>query len=762
MLRQLLMILFIGIFSLNIAFASDKNIITNIIPDEKGKLIIMTSEKRIEDYNTIRLKDPARVIVDIPNTVLSFKKMSIDIADKGIKSFKASQFSLNPDIVRFVFTADSQEYLDKLGLKVYNKTLVFKIDDINPKNIVTPKIYADKKPHKSKTVASKQTKKLVTITPFSDQTKQSSTTKANNIKNNDEILEKDVPNPDIKETLAPDKPGESCIKDDVKSATPNDNKILDEKTKELNKEESKAVKVSKDLLQKQMDNILEDEPDAKTEVTQEPKEKTKQKVAEEAKQETQQVLKQKNTPKKIVKEDEPPKCLIEDKKEQKKHEFSQKNIFYSVKNNNSYNLVIKKITTKKNQIVLSGTGNFIVFEPLLIKEPKRLVFDIPNSILDSSALAKTIELENKDVVRIGQFESNTARLVIETSNPDKYITAVTPDTQSMVISPEDELDFSVLKQTFSDAKIQDIKVYQIDKNITKIILSSNNPIYHNIKHKLDSKESSLALFNVGVPEQELLARFKETNHLKGLNIKELEKGTKWLFSTKEAVQFETRLSLDGRTLELTLKSPKIVKVAKKKTPKNNNNLLRGKIVIDAGHGGYDPGAEVNGIFEKDIVYDIAKRLAKKLQNAGVQTIFTRKGDKTVSLKERTNITNKEKPDAFVSIHINSSTDKKIKGIETHWYTNQSEGLAFQIQQELVKYVKSPDRGVKNSMFYVIHHTDVPAVLVEIGFMSNPSERYQLLSAKRKDQTAKAISAGLFKYLIMKYSAMNPIQVENKL
>ncbi len=741
MLRKLLMISFIGVFSLNIAFANDKNIITNIIPDEQGKLIIMTSEKRIENYNTIRLKDPFRVVVDIPNAVLSFKKMSIDIADKGIKKFKASQFSLNPDIVRFVFTADSEDQLNKLGLKIYNKTVVFKLDDINPKNIVTPKIYADKKSHESKAIASKKIKQLVTVTHLPKKEKENLITKDNNIKNNDEISEKVVPKSDIKMTLDPSKPAESCIKDDTKDQPTKDNKIANKKPQELNKEEVNAVKVSKDLLQKQMDNILQDDPNSKVETT----------------QETKQEIKQEEKPKTIAKEDEQPKAV-----KKKEQEFSQKNIYYSVKNNNSYNLVIKKISTKKNQIILSGTGNFIICEPLLIKEPNRLVFDIPNSILDSNDLAKTIELENKDIVRIGQFESNTARLVVETSNPDKYITAVTPDTQSMVIAPEDELDFSVLKQTFADANIRDINVYQIDKDTTKIILSSNSPIYHNIKHKLDSKQTSLSLFNVSVPKQNMLAKFKETNHLKGVNIKELEKGTKWLFSTNKAVQFETRLSLDGRTLELTLKSPKIEKIAKKKKPKNDNSLLRGKIVIDAGHGGYDPGAEVNGIFEKDIVYDIAKRLAKKLQSAGVQTVFTRKGDKTVSLKERTDITNKEKPDAFVSLHINSSTDKKIKGIETHWYTKQSEGLAFQIQQELVKYVKSPDRGIKNSMFYVIHHTEVPAILVEIGFMSNPAERYKLLSAKRKDQTAKAISAGLFKYLIMKYSAMNPVKIESKL
>ncbi len=714
MLRKILMILFIGIFSLNIAFASDKNTITNIIPDEKGKLIIMTSEKRIENYNTIRLKDPARIVVDIPNTVLSFKKMSIDIADKGIKNFKASQFSLNPDIVRFVFTADSEDHLNKLGLKIYNKTVVFKLNDINPKNIVTPSIYSDKKTHESKAAALEKTKKLVVVTHLPNKAKVSLIKKETNIKNNDEISSKEVPNSNGQLVSAESKPIESFTKDDIKISpteiNKENNKIADDtKQQKLNQEEMKAVKVSKDLLQKQMDSILQCDPNP------------------EAKQ-----------------------------------EFSKKNIYYSVKNNNGYNLVIKKISTQKNQVILSGTGNFIISEPLLIKKPNRLVFDIPNSILDSNALAKTIELENKDVVRIGQFESNTARLVIETANPNKYITAITPDTQSMVIAPENELDFSALKQSFSDADIQDIKVYQTNKKITKIILSSNSPIYHNIKHTLDSKQTSLSLFNVGIPKRDLLAKFKETNHLKGLNIKELEKGSKWLFSTSSPVQFETRLSLDGRTLELTLKSPKVEKIAKKKNPTANNNFLKGKIVIDAGHGGYDPGAEVNGIFEKDIVYDIAKRLAKKLQSAGVQTVFTRKGDQTVSLKERTEITNKEKPDAFVSIHINSSTDKKIKGIETHWYTKQSEGLAFQVQQELVKYVKSPDRGIKNSMFYVIHHTDVPAVLVEVGFMSNPSERYKLLGAKRKELTAKAISAGLFKYLIMKYSAMNPVKTESKL
>ena len=126
--------------------------------------------------------------------------------------------------------------------------------------------------------------------------------------------------------------------------------------------------------------------------------------------------------------------------------------------------------------------------------------------------------------------------------------------------------------------------------------------------------------------------------------------------------------------------------------------------------------------------------------------MTRESDDTVSLQQRCVITNNEKPEAFVSIHVNACESPNASGLETHWYTDQSLELANTIHSSLVKNINSPNRGIIKSRFYVIHHTEVPAILVEIGFISNDAERYQLLTEERKEATAKAISSGILKFL----------------
>ena len=126
--------------------------------------------------------------------------------------------------------------------------------------------------------------------------------------------------------------------------------------------------------------------------------------------------------------------------------------------------------------------------------------------------------------------------------------------------------------------------------------------------------------------------------------------------------------------------------------------------------------------------------------------MTRSDNSTVSLQERVDIAEGKDEDIFVSIHVNSSESTSPTGVETHYYHDYSYNLAKYIQAGLAKYVtESPNRGLIKSRFYVINHTTKPAVLVEIGFISNEKERMQLVSADRQDRTAKAIAEGVVNY-----------------
>ena len=125
----------------------------------------------------------------------------------------------------------------------------------------------------------------------------------------------------------------------------------------------------------------------------------------------------------------------------------------------------------------------------------------------------------------------------------------------------------------------------------------------------------------------------------------------------------------------------------------------------------------------------------------------RKDDTYVSLEDRVAFSEEEQPEIFVSIHVNSAVSTDPNGIETHWYHEYSKGLAEVIHKHMVKEnSSSKDRGLFKSKFYVINHTTVPAVLCEIGFLSNEAERNELITEKRKQKTAKAIAEGIMEYL----------------
>ena len=215
------------------------------------------------------------------------------------------------------------------------------------------------------------------------------------------------------------------------------------------------------------------------------------------------------------------------------------------------------------------------------------------------------------------------------------------------------------------------------------------------------------------------------------------------------------------------------------------------IVIDAGHGGKDPGAVgYKGTKEKDIALDVAKRLEKKLsKNMNVKIIMTRDEDVFLRLSERTKIANESNGNLFISIHTNAAEDRRASGFETFLigpnkneaavrvaarenaalelegttgkkltnedliqatiaqsaFASKSEQFASMVQKEIKKRVQSRDRGVKQAGFYVLMGASMPNVLVELGFISNPSEEKKLRSPQYRDQLATAIYRAVEQY-----------------
>lgn len=198
------------------------------------------------------------------------------------------------------------------------------------------------------------------------------------------------------------------------------------------------------------------------------------------------------------------------------------------------------------------------------------------------------------------------------------------------------------------------------------------------------------------------------------------------------------------------------------------------VVIDAGHGGKDPGtSSPTGLKEKEVVLDISLRVRSLLKAAGVDARVTREEDQFIELADRARMAKEAKADLFVSIHFNASSNTDAKGFETFVLTagghpstsdqdsqarsfppdypaNEWDGratvLAYEVQRHLLTRTGHEDRGVRRARFLVLREAVCPAILVECGFLSNLKEERMLYLETYRDKLAQGIAQGVLDYL----------------
>ncbi|WP_313991942.1 N-acetylmuramoyl-L-alanine amidase [uncultured Selenomonas sp.] len=189
--------------------------------------------------------------------------------------------------------------------------------------------------------------------------------------------------------------------------------------------------------------------------------------------------------------------------------------------------------------------------------------------------------------------------------------------------------------------------------------------------------------------------------------------------------------------------------------------LKGKkIAIDPGHGGSDSGAiGPTGIMEKSVTLRVSRELKRLLEAEGASVVLTRTGDTEVSpkgasatsveeLEARCAVANRAQADIFLSIHADAFTNREVKGTTAYYYTKgtkQSKRLADSVRMALIDAIGTLDRGTQTSNFYVVKHTDMPAILVEISFISNPDEEKMMNSEAGIKKIAQGIADGIADY-----------------
>ncbi|QTM99008.1 SH3 domain-containing protein [Sediminibacillus dalangtanensis] len=171
------------------------------------------------------------------------------------------------------------------------------------------------------------------------------------------------------------------------------------------------------------------------------------------------------------------------------------------------------------------------------------------------------------------------------------------------------------------------------------------------------------------------------------------------------------------------------------------------IVLDAGHGGKDPGAiGIDGTYEKDLTLATASKVAKNLKASGATIIMTRNDDTYISLEKRIKISNRSDTDAFISFHYNSFPIETVGGISTYHYTEDEDlELAENIQSGIMDHVSLKDNGTKQADYRVLKKNSDLSVLIELGFVSNPAELGEIKTETYQDNVAAGISEGIQHY-----------------
>ncbi|MFP4015879.1 MAG: N-acetylmuramoyl-L-alanine amidase [Halanaerobiales bacterium] len=361
-------------------------------------------------------------------------------------------------------------------------------------------------------------------------------------------------------------------------------------------------------------------------------------------------------------------------------------------------------------------------------EPDRLVINVLNAVRGDN-FSNKIEPEHNLVksIRTARFNEETVRIVADMSK---------------------DIGFQWQEQELSDGKIQHIIKFEntfenmliSDSSVkTDININFTGNIEYKIKEFNYPKRLVVDVQGISLGEGYKLP--EPEGIIKSIRASQLSaepRVTRFVFETEDYIEYNVFSELPDQMVNFSL------------IKEEEREIKSDIIIVDAGHGGFDPGAiGPGGMQEKDLNLELALKTEELLKAAGYNVILTRDDDTFISLKERVEIANEKKALLFVSIHINSSNSSYSEGTETFIApakVTDSLLLANLLQDEMLTRLKRPDRGVKRENFYVIKHTEMPAALVEIAFLSNPHEESLLGSDLFKRNAAEAISQGIIKYI----------------
>lgn len=407
----------------------------------------------------------------------------------------------------------------------------------------------------------------------------------------------------------------------------------------------------------------------------------------------------------------------------------------------------------------------VQFKSQRISHPDRIFFDLKNAKLSSHLMGRSYDVDDGLVkkVRIAEYKPGLARVVIETEDRASYNASLILNPPRLVIDVHTREEHPHAQEAAGAGPVG------VGLGAAPAAIVPASETSHEIPATSNTAQGPKKVI-VEADDDDDAASAAKTHSTKRRAVARSEKS-----QLASARSFrEAQPTADGdRSLIRTL------------------GLRIGKIVIDPGHGGHDTGTiGPHGLLEKDLVLDVSKRLAKLLRaRLGAEVVLTRRDDTFIPLETRTAIANQEQADLFVSVHANSSRDPDARGVETYYlnFTSSPEALEVAARenaasdksihelQDLVKKIalkekieesrefaadvqqslhsglagKNPaerDRGVKKAPFVVLIGANMPSILAEISFVSNPADERRLRTAAYRQRIAESLYRGIARYV----------------
>ncbi|SNS71482.1 N-acetylmuramoyl-L-alanine amidase [Anaerovirgula multivorans] len=389
------------------------------------------------------------------------------------------------------------------------------------------------------------------------------------------------------------------------------------------------------------------------------------------------------------------------------------------------------------------TGEELAYTELKLDGPARLVLDFQDTKFDFTNKGK---LQSNGTLQFNVNSSGINSVRASQFKADPFVTRVTVELDEMMpyqIYYDKNAGDMVIQLEHNTEKA--FQYWATSKTASKLAFRSNETTEFDFSVSDFGRTLNVSVYKAYI-ELPILNLDIDDPLLETINIEESQNGDIYHIEIrlKEDINYQTNSPAGAGTKEFIIEF----------TTKQNNSIPL--IVIDPGHGGTDPGATspINSLMEKHVVLDISQKLNKLLTDAGFRTYMTRTADNAITLADRAGVANQLQGDLFVSVHANAAASSSANGIENLYYPSENNSndardnkkLAQVFQKEMVRMLGAHSRGiVPREQLYVIRETKMPAVLTEVGFLTNPEEAAKLATPEYRQLVAESIYQSILKY-----------------